>query len=211
MQRQIAGTLDVRFVDRIQQDILEHRNDTEYDILYLTPVPDSTHDFRVRIEDFQSLDLDNYDQWSQRFRTAYAHIDQRHPLGVPFIVTVGFFLSAALVQGASIPNVDQRNNTTTLDTRAGNDYRIAVYQNGQCTGEAIPYSGDDEDCHNGLGDGGAGLQLLALDADGMLVFYGAADCPAGQEVDTLNPNDDQTGTDCKPLNGNPVSFQFIKV
>jgi hypothetical protein len=173
MQRQIAGTLDVRFVDRIQQDILEHQNDTKYDISYLTPVPDSNHDFRVRIDDFQSLDLDNSDQWSQRFRTAYAHINQRHPLGVPFIVSqvckpgctrnhfqnlaVGFFLSAALVQGASIPNVDQRNNTSALDTRAGNDYRIAVCQNGQCTGEAIPYSGDDEDCHNGLGNGGAGL------------------------------------------------------
>lgn len=87
MQRQIAGTSDVRFVDRIQQDILEHRNDTEYDILYLTPVPDSNHDFRVRIEDFPSLDLENSDQWSQNFRTAYAHINQRHPLGVPFIVS----------------------------------------------------------------------------------------------------------------------------
>lgn len=87
MQRQIAGTSDVRFVDRIQQDILEHRNDTEYDILYLTPVPDSNHNFRVRIEDFPSLDLENFDQWSQSFRTAYAHINQRHPLGVPFIVS----------------------------------------------------------------------------------------------------------------------------
>ncbi|KAJ5569310.1 hypothetical protein N7450_011796 [Penicillium hetheringtonii] len=164
MQRQIAGTLDVRFVDRIQQDILEHRNDAEYDILYLTPVSDSNHDFRVRIEDFPSLDLENFDQWSQSFRTAYAHINQRHPLGVPFIVS-----------------------------------------------EVCKSGCDDEDCHNGLGDGGAGLQLLALDADGMLVFYDAADCPDGQEVDTFSPNDEQTGTDCKPLRGNPVSFRFIKV
>lgn len=126
-------------------------------------------------------------------------------------LAVGYFLSAVLVQGLSIPGVDQRSNANALNTRAGNDYRIAVYQNGQCTGEAIPYSGDDEDCHNGLGNGGAGLQLLALDADGMLVFYDAADCPDGQEVDTFNPNDDQTGTDCKPLGGNPVSFRFIKV
>lgn len=87
MQRQIVGTLNVRFFDRIKQDVLEHRNDPEYDILYLTAVPDSKHNFRVRIEDFQSLDLDNSDQWSQRFMTAYAHINQRHPLGVPFIVS----------------------------------------------------------------------------------------------------------------------------
>lgn len=87
MQRQIAGTLDVRFVDRIKQDILDHRNDPEFDILYLTLAPDSKHDFRVLIEDFQSLDLNNSDQWSQRFRTAYAHINQRHPQGVPFIVS----------------------------------------------------------------------------------------------------------------------------
>lgn len=124
---------------------------------------------------------------------------------------LGVFLSTALVQGATIPSVDQRNDTKVLDTRAGNEYRIAVYQNGQCTGEAIPYSGDDEDCHNGLGAGGAGLQLLALDADGALLFYGANDCPAGQEVDTFNPDADQTGTDCKPLNGNPVSFRFVRV
>ncbi|KAF3386140.1 hypothetical protein F1880_000230 [Penicillium rolfsii] len=117
MQRQIVGKFGVRFVDRIQQDILEHRNDTEYDILHLTPLSDSNHDFRVRIEGFQSLDLDNSDQWSQRFRTAYAHINQRHPLGVPFInLAVGFLLEAVLVQGASIPSVDQRSNTSALDT-----------------------------------------------------------------------------------------------
>ncbi|KAJ5165058.1 uncharacterized protein N7500_006888 [Penicillium coprophilum] len=139
MQRQIAGTLDVRFVDRIQQDILEHQNDTEYDILYSTPVHDSNHDFRVHIEDFQSLDLNNSDQWSQRLRTAYAHINQRHPLGVPFVnLALGFFLSASRVQGASIANVDQRNSTSALNARAGNDYRITVYQNGQCTGDAFP-------------------------------------------------------------------------
>ncbi|OQE39915.1 hypothetical protein PENCOP_c006G03694 [Penicillium coprophilum] len=158
MQRQIAGTPDVRFVDRVQQDILEHRNDTEYDILYLTPVPDSNHDFRVYIEDFQILDLDNSVEWSQRLRTAYAHINQRHPLGVPFInQALGLFLNPALLQGASIPNVDQRNNASALNTRARNDDRITVYQNGQCTSEAISYTGDDEDCHNGLGNGGAGL------------------------------------------------------
>lgn len=87
MQRRITGTLDVRFVDHIKQDILDHQNDTEYDILYLTAVPDSKHNFRVCIEDFQSLDLDDADLWSQRFLTAYAYINQRHPLGVPFVVS----------------------------------------------------------------------------------------------------------------------------
>ena len=35
MQRQINETLDVRFVDHIKQDILDHPYDTEYDIMYL--------------------------------------------------------------------------------------------------------------------------------------------------------------------------------
>ncbi|KAJ5296922.1 uncharacterized protein N7443_007815 [Penicillium atrosanguineum] len=87
-------------------------------------------------------------------------------------LVVGFLLGAALVQGASIPSVDQRNNTSALNTRAANGYRITGYQNAQCTGEAIPYSGDDEDCHTGLGNGGVGFQLLALDADCQLAFYG---------------------------------------
>ncbi|KAJ5383254.1 hypothetical protein N7517_001165 [Penicillium concentricum] len=87
MQRQIVGTLDARFLDRIQQDILEHRNDQEYDVLYLTSVPDSRHNFRVRIEDFPSLDFDNSDQLSQRLLYAYTHLDQAHPLGVPFIIS----------------------------------------------------------------------------------------------------------------------------
>ncbi|KAJ5383255.1 hypothetical protein N7517_001166 [Penicillium concentricum] len=120
---------------------------------------------------------------------------------------VGFLLGATLVQGAYIPSIDRRNNTSALNARAGNEYRIAVYQNAQCTGEAIPYSGDDEDCHTGLGDGGAGLQLLSLDADGQIVFYAEPDCN-GNPVAAFNPNDDQTGSDCKSLPGNPVSFRF---
>ncbi|KAJ5134345.1 hypothetical protein N7448_000632 [Penicillium atrosanguineum] len=111
MQRQIPGTLDVRFVDCIKQDVLDHRNDPEYDILYLAPVPNSKHNFHVRIEDLQSLDIDSSAQWSQRLMTAYAHIDQRHPLGsanqdvlgiIQKLAVLSFLLSAALVQGATI-------------------------------------------------------------------------------------------------------------
>ncbi|OQD80108.1 hypothetical protein PENANT_c039G00342 [Penicillium antarcticum] len=97
---------------------------------------------------------------------------------------VGFLLGAALVQGAYIPSIDRRNNTSALNARAGNEYRIAVYQNAQCTGEAIPYFGDNEDCHTA-----------------------SPDCN-GNPVAAFNPNKDQTGTDCKPLPGNPVSFRF---
>ncbi|KAJ5306985.1 hypothetical protein N7508_006000 [Penicillium antarcticum] len=86
MQRQITGTLDVRFIDRIQQDILNHRNESEYDVLYLTPVPDSRHNFHVQIEDFHKLDFDNPGQWPQRLLTAYAQINKRAPGGIPFIV-----------------------------------------------------------------------------------------------------------------------------
>lgn len=85
MQRQIVGTPDVRFIHHIKQDILERRNDPEYDILYFTANPDSKHNFRVRVEGFPSLDLDN-DEWFSCFITAFAHFDQAHPLGVPFIV-----------------------------------------------------------------------------------------------------------------------------
>ncbi|OQE46872.1 hypothetical protein PENCOP_c001G04300 [Penicillium coprophilum] len=171
MQRQIVGTLNVRALDHIRQDILEHRNDEEYDVLYLTTVPDSRHNFRVRIEDFQSLDFDNSDQWSQRLLYALYYFDQSHPRGVPFIVNQVF------------------------------------YQNAQCTGEAIPYSGDDGYCHAGLGGGGVGLQLLALDADGQIAFFDEPDCN-GNMVAAFNPDQDQTGADCKPLHGNPVSFRF---
>ncbi|CAG8358511.1 unnamed protein product [Penicillium salamii] len=85
MQRQIVGTPDVRFIYHVKQDILEHRNDPEYDTLYFTAKPDSKHNFRVRVEGFPSLDLDN-DEWLPRLITAFAHFDQAHPLGVPFIV-----------------------------------------------------------------------------------------------------------------------------
>jgi hypothetical protein len=61
MSRQITGTLDVRFISHIKQDILDHWKDPEYDILYLTAVPDSRHNSRVQIEDFQNLDFDNSD------------------------------------------------------------------------------------------------------------------------------------------------------
>ncbi|KAJ5164116.1 uncharacterized protein N7500_005946 [Penicillium coprophilum] len=204
MQRQIVGTLNVRALDHIKQDILEHRNDEEYDVLYLTAVPDSRHNFRVRIEDFQSLDFDNSDQWSQRLLYALYYFNQSHPRGVPFIVDQ---VCAALVHGAYIPSIDQRDNISTLNARAGNEYRIAVYQNAQCTGQVIPYSGDDEDCHTGLGSGGVGLQLLALDADGQIAFFDKPDCN-GNLVAAFNPDQDHTGTDCKPLHGIPVSFRF---
>lgn len=113
------------------------------------------------------------------------------------------------VSAAVIPE-RSGNATNALDARAGNAYRIAVYQNAQCTGEAINWSGDALGCTNGLGSGGAGIQLLASDADGALLFFSQPDCAQGSEVDTFNPDISQPGTECKPLNGNPVSFEFIE-
>lgn len=123
--------------------------------------------------------------------------------------TLALLLSACSWVNAAVIPEQFGNSTNALDARAGNAYRIAVYQNAQCTGEAISWSGDAPGCTNGLGNGGAGIQLLALDADGALIFYSQPDCAQGSAVDTFNPDISQPGTECKPLNGNPVSFEFI--
>lgn len=76
-----------------------------------------------------------------------------------------------------------------LDLRhAGNAYRIAVYQNLQCTIDAIAYSGNATGCTNGFGSGWVGIQLLALDADGQLVYYNHVKRPANAEVAVFNPS-----------------------
>ncbi|KAJ5483607.1 hypothetical protein N7530_002853 [Penicillium desertorum] len=76
------------------------------------------------------------------------------------------------------------------------------------TGGSISYSGDSEDCYNGLGNGGAGLQLLALEKGGELVFYGQPGCLDSEQVASfIHAN--QTGLGCKPLSVNPVPFKFL--
>jgi hypothetical protein len=87
MSRLITGTLEIRFIDRIKQDIIEHRNDSEYDVIYLTPVPGSRHNFRLQVQNFASLDFDNPSQWSQDLLTDYCHMNFYTPLGEPFVVT----------------------------------------------------------------------------------------------------------------------------
>jgi hypothetical protein len=119
-------------------------------------------------------------------------------------------LGCARVSGLALPSLHAFNTRNVLTRQADNNYRIVVYQNAQCTGQQIAYSGDADACTNGLGAGGAGFQLLALDADGQLSFYDAVNC-GGNLVDTFNPDNDQTGTDCKPLMGNPISFEYLNV
>jgi hypothetical protein len=75
----------------------------------------------------------------------------------------------------------------------------------------IAYSGDTTTCHDGLGSGGAGFQLLTLDADGEITSYDQPRCPVGSETDNFNPDADQTGTDCKTLQGNPDSVEYTDV
>jgi hypothetical protein len=107
---------------------------------------------------------------------------------------------AAVVHGATTAGM--------LNSRSENKYHIVVYQNARCTGESITYSGDSGDCNNGLGNGGSGLQLLALENGGELVFYGQPGCPDNEQVASfIHAN--QTGLGCKPLSGNPVSFKFL--
>lgn len=72
--RRIVGTLGMRFLDRIKQDILEHRHEAEYEVVYLTPVPDSRHDFRVRCDRLSEINIDDSESWSQDLLTAYANI-----------------------------------------------------------------------------------------------------------------------------------------
>jgi hypothetical protein len=64
-------------------------------------------------------------------------------------------------------------------------------------------------CHDGLGSGGTGFQLLALVADVQFTIFDQPGCPMGRETDNFNPDEDQTGTDCKPLAGNPVSAEYM--
>ena len=107
MCRLISGTFEIRFVDHIKQDIIDHRNDTDYDVMYLTPVPDSCHNFRVQIHDFTSLDFDDPSKWSQALLTAYAHFYSSSPLGVPFNVT-----------RVCKPSCDRRHLTRKLQSAA---------------------------------------------------------------------------------------------
>lgn len=116
---------------------------------------------------------------------------------VAFIISLNI---AAVVHGATTVGM--------LNSRSENKYHIVVYQNARCTGESITYSGDSGDCNNGLGNGGSGLQLLALENGGELVFYGQPGCPDnGQVASFIHAN--QTGLGCKLLSGNPVSFKFL--
>ncbi|KAJ5249536.1 hypothetical protein N7524_011852 [Penicillium chrysogenum] len=116
---------------------------------------------------------------------------------------IAFVLSsniAAVVHGATTAGM--------LNSRSEDKYHIVVYQNARCTGESIIYSGDTEGCYNGLGNGGSGLQLLALENGGKLVFYSQPGCPNNERVDSYTYGN-LTGLECKPLSGNPVSFKFL--
>lgn len=122
-------------------------------------------------------------------------------------VALGLLCAAAIVQGAAIPNTNSPSDASALDSRAESQFKITVYQNSKCTGQAIPFSGSSEECHNGLGSGGAGVQLFTLSGKGKLVFYDKLDCPGSARVAGFNSTD-QPGKDCKNLEGNPVSFKF---
>jgi translation elongation factor EF-4 len=87
MSRLITGTSEIHFIDHIKQDIIDHRNDKEYDVTYLSPLPESRHNFHVQIHDFANLDCDNPSQWSSALLTAYGHTKEPSPYGKPFIVT----------------------------------------------------------------------------------------------------------------------------
>ncbi|KAJ5144273.1 hypothetical protein N7526_001781 [Penicillium atrosanguineum] len=117
------------------------------------------------------------------------------------IVAFLFSLNVAgVVHGATTPGM--------LNSRSENKYHIVVYQNNRCTGKSIAYSGNSGDCNNGLGNGGSGLQLLALENGGKLVFYGQPGCPDYEQFGSfIHAN--KTGLGCRPLNGNPVSFKFF--
>ena len=118
------------------------------------------------------------------------------------IVSLTFLLNiVAMVHGATAADI--------VNSRPASKYHIVVYQNDRCTGESITYFGDSGDCNNGLGSGGSGIQLLALENGGKLVFYGQPKCPDSEEVEAFIQYGNQTGLGCRPLNGNPVSFKFV--
>lgn len=118
------------------------------------------------------------------------------------IVALTFLLNiVTMVHGATTDGI--------LNSRSDSKYQIVVYQNDRCTGESIAYSGDSADCNNGLGSGGSGIQLLALENGGELVFYDQPECPDNEQVESFFQYGNQTGLSCRPLNGNPVSFKFL--
>lgn len=87
MSRLITGTSEIYFIDHIKQDIIDHRNDKEYDVTYLSPLPESRHNFRIQVHDFGKLDFDNPSKWSSALLSAYGHTKEPSPYGEPFIVT----------------------------------------------------------------------------------------------------------------------------
>ena len=96
-----------------------------------------------------------------------------------------------------------------LNSRSENKYHIVVYQNAQCTGESIAYSGNTGDCNDGMGSGGAGIQLLALENGGELLFYDQPGCPDNEQIEGFFQSGNQTGRGCRALHGNPTSFKFL--
>lgn len=65
MSRTITGFVNCRFVDIITKDMIDHQNESTYDVLFLTPVPNSRHNFRILCKDFPKLAFDNPASWSK--------------------------------------------------------------------------------------------------------------------------------------------------
>lgn len=84
--REITGTFDIRFVEQVKQDVLNHRGDPEYKVLYLAPVPGCHHNYYVEIENFLEFDFDGFQQSPQNLLSAYAHFNKRTYFGLPFLV-----------------------------------------------------------------------------------------------------------------------------
>ncbi|KIV84428.1 hypothetical protein PV11_00208 [Exophiala sideris] len=76
MSREVIGTVDVSFLDHIKQDIIDHRNESTYDVVYLSAVPNSRHNLHIQIPRYSDLDFDNPDSWSRALLYAYAKVRQ---------------------------------------------------------------------------------------------------------------------------------------
>lgn len=122
-------------------------------------------------------------------------------------LALSFLLNATTTNSAAISPNEAHRAKTLLSRQDGNDFRVIIYNNAQCTGSANTFDGDGPQCLRALGSGGAGAQLIYLDPDGVITFWSGVGCQ-GDDVDSFLGGSDPTSPECIRLMGNPLSVEY---
>ena len=124
-------------------------------------------------------------------------------------IGLSLLLGTTITNSAAIPSVEAYKAKRLLSRQAGNDFRVVIYNNAQCTGSAITFDGDGPQCLRALGSGGGGAQLISLDADGIIIFWDEVECEG--EITRDFTAADPTGPRCINLDGNPLSVEYDEI